>query len=300
MNGKVRERFSLAFRGAGKGIVLGTALSTAYLVLIIGLMSLRSGTNEFTATALYAAIFGVLPSLLIGLLAGFLIGLIVAWKVKRISTARIVGGVIAGLACIPWLLLMLSTIFLIPYLIAPCIICVFSGAWLGQKIFSAKAISGEMLTVSPKNQRGVTTRKLTAIGLGTILATFILLIFVQNSIEMSRQAEGTVTEIRLMKWSNQPYGRCDAYVEIAFVDSPRYVIGTCSKELLNYLQATEKNPIEVEFARTYVSGAWEYVIKRVGNWSGNAEYFGLALHCFSNDTSCKSGDFPIREPYRIR
>jgi len=112
----------------------------------------------------------------------------------------------------------------------------------------------------------------------------------------------TFQETHRMTWEEASNARCAHEVTLYFEDAPPYSIRTCSPELGASLAATSTGTVEVVFLVTYTLGSWTYQVETVGEWSGVAEFSGLALRCGSDEDDCSrySGGPPFRQPYILR
>lgn len=80
------------------------------------------------------------------------------------------------------------------------------------------------------------------------------------------------TKTHEMAWNIVQDISCPEMVEFAFVEAHGYKVLVCSNDLLNYLESSGSETVEVVFEVTYSLGVrGDFEIKQVGEWSSKLE-----------------------------
>lgn len=304
MGNRFKQSLYLVPRGTLLGLLLGSGLSIFYLLISSCIVTLTFGLENAKAFLQAGFGYGVLPSIFMGAIGGLLISLAIASSTRDLSAAKDTGYVVTGFFGLYWLLIIMYSFLIfsgyVPYVILAFAVSLGAGGWFGQKIYLMKLGQAQSAEISLDQEPKSLLRSIA--GPLRVFVWFALIIFIVDmGVRISRQSEGTVIESYTMQWSNDTsFPSCSSYVVLEFVSSPGYIITACSAELLGSLQSNHVNPVEVQFSRSYVNGAWNYKIEKVGSWNGAAQFDGLMLSCSSDDANCGQTKSPIREPYLIK
>ncbi len=142
----ILTRIGLAARGCLWGLLLAAVLgipilAALYLAELLGIYKVGSYIDSTQNALMYnpslvrsGIAFGYIPGLGVGLLGGLLIGLLSPVLAKTERDAAWVGGIIAGILCIPWIFISLGGILYFTLGI-PCIISIAAAAWLARRLY---------------------------------------------------------------------------------------------------------------------------------------------------------------------